>query len=94
MIQIVNLNNNIEKELELEHQGLRRTRRWIGDANQVADDGWYRTKISKISESSHNLNEISQVRNPQPRWQANSAILTRLSGLFSTRRRQPVSSKG
>jgi hypothetical protein len=93
MIRIVNLNNNIEKELELEHQGLRRTRRWIGDANQVAEDGWYRAKINKISGSSHNLNQVSQVANAKPRWQANSAILKRLSSLFNTSRRQPVSSK-
>ena len=31
MIPIVNLNMMIEKELDLEKQGLRRTKRWIGD---------------------------------------------------------------
>jgi len=92
MITIVNLNNVVEKELELERQGFRRTRRWIGDASQVTDAKWYQAKVSKVSGATHNLDEVSQVAEIKPRRKVNSSFLARLSNLFSTR--QPISSKG
>ena len=92
MMQIVNLNNNIEKELELERQGMRRTRRWIGDANQAADARWYQARAYRISSSKRNLDEVSRVAKKQPHREAQGSILDRLSGLMNTRR-QPAGSK-
>jgi hypothetical protein len=36
---MINMYNVLEKELELESQGIRRTRRWIGDDSRVIDGG-------------------------------------------------------
>jgi hypothetical protein len=41
----------LEKELELEHQGMRRTRRYIGDAPQVSDPRWYQRQVTPVSEN-------------------------------------------
>lgn len=70
-----------EKELELERQGFRRTRRWIGDANQVADEGWYRPIVRRIPES----NEARRVGQKGSRWETLSSELARLLHVPRTR---------
>jgi hypothetical protein len=92
MNPIVNLNIVLEKELELERQGMRRTRRWIGDASQVTDARWYQTKLSRFSGIKHNLEEVSRVAETKPRREAPSSILNRLFNLPSTSR-QPAGSE-
>jgi hypothetical protein len=92
MMPMVNLNNNIEKELELEHQGMRRTRRYIGDANSVADVRWYQARAYRIPEYKSNLPENGKVIQTQTRRDVFNSILNRFSTMVNTRR-QPVSSK-
>ena len=82
----VNMILVLEKELELERQGFRRTRRWIGDVSQVPDAGWYRGKVSQISETNHYLGEVSRVAETKPRREAHRSILARLLHLPRTRR--------
>jgi hypothetical protein len=60
MNPMVNLNNILEKELELERQGHRRTRRWIGDINHVSDEKWFQRIIHRISAEPYR-SESSQV---------------------------------
>jgi hypothetical protein len=74
---IVNMIVVLEKELELEKQGLRRTRRWIGDASRVTDAGWYRRKVSPVAESRNSLDEGSKVAEVKHRRDTNRSILTR-----------------
>lgn len=91
MIQIVNLNNNIDKELKLENQGMRRTRRWISDATQVADERWYQARALRNSSSKPKLDQVSQMKKDQTHYESQSSVLDRLSSLFNTRR-QPLRS--
>ena len=91
MIPMVNLNNIVNKELELEHQSLQRTRRWIADANQNVYESWYPRKANQVSGFENNLDKVSWEAAIKPRRQARSSILTRLSNLLNTRR-QPVRS--
>ena len=93
MNQIVNFNMVIDKELELELQGFRRTRRYIGDASQVVDNRWYRSKLSPFSEIANTRDEASLVSETQPGWEAYSSLLTRLFSL-SGNCHQPASSEG
>ena len=92
MIAIVNLNNNIERELELENQGMSRTRRWIGDATQAGDERWYQARAFRIPSSTPQLNQVSQMTKDQTIYQSQRSVLDLLSGLFKTRR-QPIGSK-
>ena len=92
MIPIVNLNNNIERELELENQGMRRTRRWIGDATQAADERWYQARAFRVSSSKPKLDQVSQMTNDQTYYQSQRSVLDLISSLFKTRR-QPIGSK-
>jgi hypothetical protein len=92
MIPIINLNNVVEKELELEHQSLRRARRWISDANQNVYESWYPTNANRISEY-NNLEKVSWASQIKSRWgEAYGSILARLANVLNTRR-EPVSSK-
>jgi hypothetical protein len=92
MISIINLNNVVEKELELEHQGFRRTRRWIGDASQVGDERMYQTKLNQVAIYKDKLNKIKRASEIAPSQQLRTSVLERFSKLFSTPR-QPASSK-
>jgi len=92
MISIINLNNVVEKELELERQGFRRTRRWIGDASQVGDEKLYQTKLNQVAIYKDKLNKIKSGAEVTPSRQARTSFLERISNLFSTPR-QPASSK-
>ena len=83
---IVNMNLVVEKELELERKGLRRTRRWIGDASQVADARWYRGEASRISKTRHYLGKVSRVAETKARREAHRSTLVRLLHLPRTRR--------
>ena len=92
MIPFVYLNNKVNKELELGHQSVQRTQRWISDANQNVYESWYPIQTNQISESGNNLVKGRGVAETQPRWEVNNSILNRFSNLFNTRR-QPVPSK-
>ena len=89
MNQIINLNMVIEKELEMERQGNRRTRRWIGDASQVADSRWYQARVNRVSKDTYNLGEIGKVEEIKPHQDPRPSIITRLLNLPYTRR-QPA----
>jgi hypothetical protein len=89
---MVNMEIVLEKELELERQGFRRTRRWIGDASRVADPKWYQTKINKVLEIRGNLEETSPVVESKPRQETLRSTLTRFLNLPPTRH-QPAKSK-
>jgi hypothetical protein len=92
MISIINLNNIVEKELELESQGFRRTRRWIGDASQVGDERLYQTKLNQVAIYKDKLNKVKSASEVTPTHQLRPTISERLSNMFSTPR-QPASSK-
>ena len=92
MISIINLNNIVEKELELETQGFRRTRRWIGDASQVGDEKMYQTKLNQVAIYKDKLNKIKSTSEVTLYRQRHTSFLERLSNLISTPR-QPASSK-
>lgn len=87
MNNIINLNMMIEKELDLEHQGHRRTRRWIGDANHVADASWYKAEPNRAFATRDPLSDSQSMVEAQPRWQEPNPILARISSLLSY---QPV----
>ena len=89
MIPMVNLNNVVDKELELEHQSLRRTRRWLANANQNVYESWYPTKANQVSGFGNNLDKVSRGAANKPRGRVRNSILTHLSNLLNTRR-QPV----
>ena len=89
---IVILNIVMEKELELERQGISRTRRWIGDASQSANPGWYQTRVSQVSRTNHNLDGIIQAPETKPRQDVHRSILTRFFNSLYTNR-QPAQSK-
>ena len=82
----VNMIIVLEKELALEHQGFRRTRRYIGDARQVADDRWYRASGSRVADTRHTLDAVNQVVRTKPSREARRSILARLFHLPRTRR--------
>ena len=92
MISIINLNNVVEKELELESQGFRRTRRWIGDASQVGDERMYQTNIDQVALYKDNLNKIKSASQSASYRQSRTSFMERLSSLFPAQR-QAVSSK-
>jgi len=50
MNSMVNMITVLEKELDLENQGMRRTRRYIGDA-AVGDPRWYQRRLNRTVET-------------------------------------------
>ena len=92
MISIINLNNIVEKELELEGQGFRRTRRYIGDASQVGDEKLYQTKLNQVAIYKEKLNNIKSASEVTSSRQLRPSISERLSNLLSAPR-QTASSK-
>ncbi len=84
MIQMVNMVLGLEKELESERQGLRRTRRYIGDVRRVIDPRWYQPKICQVAENMHNLSEGNQVAEAKPCREARHSILKRFLHLPHT----------
>ena len=92
MISIINLNNIVEKELELERQGFRRTRRWIGDASQVGDERMYQINLDQVAIYKDNLDKIKSRSESTPSRQSRTSFLGRLSNLFAAPR-QAASSK-
>ena len=89
MIQMINMYTVLEKELELESQGIRRTRRWIGDDSRVIDGGWYQGKQSLISEHTLDLGEVNRASKFLPGLKTNRSMMGRLLYLLRNRR-QPV----
>jgi hypothetical protein len=85
MIPMVNLINIVEKELELERQGHRRTSRWIGAASRVTDARWFQRVIHRISPEPYQ-GEASQVAASKP-CQAQQSALEQPLNLA---RRQPA----
>lgn len=57
MNPMINMILVLEKELEMEQQGMRRTRRYIGDARELIDERWYQTDASQIVETRSNSHE-------------------------------------
>jgi len=92
MNQIVNLEMNLRKELELESRGYRRTRRWIGDAEGISDPNWYQAKVSRIPGNGSSLGESSRMVESKPRLEPIRSALIRFFSLPITRR-QPARSK-
>ena len=92
MISIIISNNVVEKELDMDRQGFRRTRRWIGDVSQVGDRKLYQTKLNQVAIYKDKLNKIKNASEVSQSRQARASFLERLSNLFSTPR-QPASSK-
>jgi len=93
MIPVVNLNNNIAKELEMERDGNRRTRRFIGDAAQASDRRWYQAPVTRRAQAAARQAEASQVAQGETRRQPASAFMARFSSLFGAGR-LPIGSKG
>jgi hypothetical protein len=85
----VNMILTLEKELELERKGLRRTRRWIGDACQVTDARWYQGELGPVSKTNHFLGKVSPAGETKSRREPRRSILARLWPLPRTRR-QPA----
>ena len=92
MIPMVNMEIVLEKELELERQGFRRTRRWIGDASRVADSKWYQTKVSQVHEIRANPEETSPIVESKPHQETLRSTLTQFLNQLYTRR-QPAKSE-
>jgi hypothetical protein len=89
MNPMVNMNIVLERELELEREGLRRTRRWIGDASQVTDDRWYWGGASPVPETKRYLDEANRIEGTKLRREARRSVLGRFLHLSRTRR-QPA----
>jgi hypothetical protein len=81
----VNLTLAVEKELELEKQGLSRTRRYIGDVSQVTDTRWYQGGISQVAEARPGLDGMNQIAETKPCPEGRRSILARLFHLPGTR---------
>lgn len=89
MQMMVNLNVAVERELELERSGQRRTRRWIGDAPRDADPGWYKAKVSQVPASDNRYNGSNQIEKGA---EGRTSFLNRLFQ-FPIIRRQAVKSE-
>ena len=81
----VNMIVTLEKELELERQGLRRTRRWIGDASPVTDERWYRGRAGQAAMTGNGLGEVSRAADANPCPDERRSILARLLDLRPNR---------
>lgn len=86
MQMMVNLNVAVERELELEQNGQRRTRRWIGDTPRDADPGWYQAKVSQIPVSGYTQNGSSQIEKSSRRSETRNSFLSRLFQFPNIRR--------
>lgn len=75
----------LEKELEWERQGNRRTRRYIGDNRQVIDARWYQAQQIRIEEPGFSPAEENLAAQIESRQQAHSTIFSRLLHLPRTR---------
>lgn len=91
MNTMINMNLNIEKELELEHQGFRRTRRFIGDGSQATDARWYQPSAIRLGAPDPCQAHPDLVAGNQPCPEAPRSFLDRLSQPFGTRRQSPCS---
>ncbi len=87
MNPMVNMIMILERELELEHQGLRRTRRWVGDVSQVTDARWYRGAAGLVSEISEHKGEVSRDVETKPGCEARRRTPARLPRWARTRRK-------
>ena len=85
MNSIVNLNMVIEKELELERWGLRRSRRWIGDAG--LDVGWYQNTVNWLAKTPGRPEKVGSGMKVKPRRQVRRTFLHRLLSLFGSRQK-------
>ena len=92
MQMMVNLNVAVERELELERSGQRRTRRWIGDTPRDADPGWNKAKMNKIRGSVYRNNGSSQIGDSNPLSEMQNSVLNRLFQ-FPVIRRQAAKSE-
>jgi len=88
MLQTINLNNNVERELALEAQGYRRTRRWIGDHQQAEHNGWYQAKRNQRIFSIDYGSEIAQRKAEKPCQGSQETIFSRIGDLFGSRYQQ------
>jgi len=88
MLQTINLNNNVDRELALEAQGYRRTRRWIGDHQQAEHNGWYQAKRNERILSSNYGSEIVQRKTKKSRQGSQETIFSRIGELFGSRYQQ------
>ena len=88
MLQTINLNNNVERELALEAQGHRRTRRWIGDNARAEHNGWYQARRNQRIFSSDYGSKIAQLQAAKPRQASQETIFSRIGNLFGSRYQQ------
>lgn len=92
MQMMVNLNVAVERELELERSGQRRTRRWMGDTPRDADPGWNKVKLSQVRGSVYRQNGSSKIESSSRRSEKQSSFVNRLFQ-FPIIRRQAVKSE-
>ena len=92
MNPILNLVNDIQKDVELERQGMLRIRRWIGDTSQVTDNRSYPASAYRFRKTEPNLDENNQMAETQPHHRTLLPILTYFSNRLTTRR-NPISNK-
>jgi hypothetical protein len=83
MLTIADLINDIQKDVELERQGMTRIRRWTGDTSQVTGNRKFQANAYQIQNTNSNLDEISHMAETQPRREAFNSILTRFSNLLT-----------
>ena len=88
MLQTINLNNNVERELALEAQGYRRTRRWIGDHQGAEQNGHYQAKRNDRVFSSDYGSEIAQLKAAKSRQGSQETIFSWIGNLFGSRYQQ------
>jgi hypothetical protein len=92
MQMMVNLNVAVERELELERSGQRRTRRWIGDTPRDADPGWNKVKVSQVPGPLYRQNGSIKIESSSRRSETQSSFVKRLFQ-FPIFRRQTVKSE-
>jgi hypothetical protein len=81
----------LEKELDLEHQGMRRTRRYIGDGNLTTDSSWYQASINQGMEARNAVSDAYQLDESSPYKEARRSILSRLFHRTRTRHQSAYS---
>ena len=86
MQMMVNLNVAVERELELERSGQRRTRRWMGDTPRDADPGWNKVKVSQVPGPVYRQNGSSQIKKSRTRNESQNSFLNRLFQIPNLRR--------
>lgn len=68
---------NLEKEIEMERQGQRRTRRYIGDASMVSDPRWYQNEASRMVEHEPGVDETGSAAS-LPRREEKPSLMERI----------------